>query len=62
MMFAYFLDVGEFQLNFDRQKTGKVINAMWPSSRACLYFMPCRNLIGLYRMDLDHLERFVSLS
>ncbi len=27
-MFVYFLDVGEFQLNFDRQKTGKVINAI----------------------------------
>lgn len=47
MMFALFLDVRDFKLNFDRQKTGKVTNVMSSSSRACLYSMPCHSSMRL---------------
>lgn len=45
MMFVHFFSIISFQLNSDRQKTGKVINVMFLFLKECLYPSLFHNLM-----------------
>jgi hypothetical protein len=45
MMFVLFSSITSFQLNFDRQKIGKAINAMFFFLKECLYPSLFHNLM-----------------